>query len=211
MVQMRILAPVDNAGSVMELVSKRRGTDMTTQVIDERTWIFKSRMPWAEVVTDFHDELKNATAGYASYDTVDDGVQKGALAKVRPARAQRAHTRASVKGEAPRPLSLRERSGREARASTRTTLIFCARGGAGGAGERANNLLLLRSRPNSLLLLRSRANNLLLLRVLRSRANNLLLLRSLRSLASLACARFARVRPLRSPLSHPPSLRWSSR
>ena len=82
MVKMRILAPVDYAGAVMELVSRRRGQDMSTQIIDERTWLFTSRMPWAEVVTDFHDQLKNATAGYASADTTTDGTQVAKLAKV---------------------------------------------------------------------------------------------------------------------------------
>ena len=81
-VKMRILAPVEHAGAVMDLVARRRGKDMATTVIDERTWLFTSRIPWGEVVTDFHDELKNATAGFASADTVEDGREKAKLAKV---------------------------------------------------------------------------------------------------------------------------------
>uniref|UniRef100_A0A7S2UJ11 Tr-type G domain-containing protein n=1 Tax=Attheya septentrionalis TaxID=420275 RepID=A0A7S2UJ11_9STRA len=65
----RIMAPVEYAGSVMDLIQRKRGAEMDTKIIDEKTWLFTSRMPWGEVVTDFHDELKNCTAGYASFDT----------------------------------------------------------------------------------------------------------------------------------------------
>ncbi len=44
---------------------------MKTKVIDEKTWLFTALIPWAEVVTDFQDELKNVTAGYASFDTFE--------------------------------------------------------------------------------------------------------------------------------------------
>ena len=54
------------------------------QVVDERTWLFTADIPWAEVVTNFHDELKNATTGYASYDTTEAPIpyKKAPLVKV---------------------------------------------------------------------------------------------------------------------------------
>ena len=107
MVKLRVLAPVDYAGTVMDLITKRRGGEMETKVIDERTWLFTARIPWAEVVTgetgndnevfnahiltqpfllivDFHDELKSTTAGFASYDTTEDAkpLEKANLAKI---------------------------------------------------------------------------------------------------------------------------------
>jgi len=71
MVNVRIMAPVTYAGNVMELIKRKRGKDLNTKPIDETTWLFSSNMPWGEVVTDFHDELKNTTAGYASFDISD--------------------------------------------------------------------------------------------------------------------------------------------
>lgn len=63
------MAPMDYAGNIMDLIKKKRGTGMKSRPIDEVTWLFDAVMPWGEVVTDFHDELKNVTAGYASFDT----------------------------------------------------------------------------------------------------------------------------------------------
>jgi GTP-binding protein LepA len=83
-VQVRIMAPVGYAGSVMELMKRKRGTEMESKPIDEDTWLFTARMPWGEVVTDFHDDLKNVTAGYGSLDTfeADPPLQVASLSKV---------------------------------------------------------------------------------------------------------------------------------
>jgi len=83
-VQARIIAPIDYAGSVMELMKRKRATEMETKPIDEDTWLFTARIPWGEVVTDFHDDLKNATAGYGSLDTqeADPPLQTASLSKV---------------------------------------------------------------------------------------------------------------------------------
>ena len=83
-VQVRIMAPVEYAGNVMELMKRKRGSDMESKPIDEDTWLFTARMPWGEVVTDFHDDLKNVTAGYGSLDTfeADPPLQTASLSKV---------------------------------------------------------------------------------------------------------------------------------
>jgi len=70
-VDVRIISPMEFAGNIMDLIKKKRGTRMDTKPIDEATWLFKASLPWAEVVTDFHDELKTSTAGYASFDTFE--------------------------------------------------------------------------------------------------------------------------------------------
>lgn len=59
---------MEYAGNVLELIKRKRGTKLETTPIDENTWQMTSYMPWAEVVTDFHDELKSTSAGYASFD-----------------------------------------------------------------------------------------------------------------------------------------------
>jgi len=83
-VRVTIIAPVDYAGNIMDLIKRRRGKDISTATIDEMTWLFSSIMPWAEVVSDFYDELKSTSAGFASFDTseVDPPVQASNLCKV---------------------------------------------------------------------------------------------------------------------------------
>ena len=71
MVSVRIMAPVDYAGAVMELISRRRGIGQQSKPVDEEIWIFTAQMPWAEVVVDFHDQLKNVTAGFGSLDSFE--------------------------------------------------------------------------------------------------------------------------------------------
>jgi GTP-binding protein LepA len=68
-VDARIIARVEDAGAVMELISRKRGYELQTKPIDEEKWLFTAKIPWAEVVTDFHDQLKNATSGFGSLDT----------------------------------------------------------------------------------------------------------------------------------------------
>jgi len=70
-VDCRIMAPMDYAGNIMELIKRKRGIGMETKPIDEDTWLFTATMPWGEVVSSFFDELKNCSAGYASFDHRD--------------------------------------------------------------------------------------------------------------------------------------------
>jgi len=80
----RIMARVEDAGAVMDLIKRKRGTDLQTKPIDEEKWMFTARLPWAEVVIDFHDQLKNVTAGYGSLDTseADPPLAQANLSKV---------------------------------------------------------------------------------------------------------------------------------
>lgn len=70
-VDVRILSPMEYAGNIMELIKRKRGFNMETKPIDENTWQITSSMPWAEVVRDFHDELKSTSTGYASFDVAE--------------------------------------------------------------------------------------------------------------------------------------------
>lgn len=84
MVEVRIMAPAEYAGAVMELITNKRGINLVSTPLDEETWIFEAQMPWADVVIDFHDQLKNVTAGYGSLDTfeADPPLQEARLSKV---------------------------------------------------------------------------------------------------------------------------------
>lgn len=44
--------------------------------------MMKYRMPLAEVVTDFYDELKSRSSGYASFDYEEGGYDDSDLVKV---------------------------------------------------------------------------------------------------------------------------------
>lgn len=83
-VEARIMAPQEYAGNVMELLKRKRGTRLDSRPIDDETWLFTALMPWGELVTDFHDELKNTTAGMGSLDTseADPPLQEASLVKV---------------------------------------------------------------------------------------------------------------------------------
>ena len=84
MVGIRVLAPMEYAGSIMDLIKRKRGTKLETKPVDEQTWQITSDMPWAEVVTDFHDELKSLSTGYASFDVseANPSQQESNLCKV---------------------------------------------------------------------------------------------------------------------------------
>lgn len=70
MVATRIIARVEDAGAVMDLLQRKRGKELKSEPIDDEKWLFQARMPWAELVTDFHDNLKTVTAGYGSLGTL---------------------------------------------------------------------------------------------------------------------------------------------
>ncbi len=68
-----ILTPVEFMGSVMELCSSRRGISKNMQYPSaERVEIF-FEIPLASIITDFYDDLKSLTAGYASmsYEAIE--------------------------------------------------------------------------------------------------------------------------------------------
>lgn len=83
-VEARIIARVQDTGAVMDLITRKRGTDLKSKPLDEEKWLFTARIPWGEMVTDFHDHLKNVTAGYGSLDTceADPPLAEAHLSKV---------------------------------------------------------------------------------------------------------------------------------
>ena len=84
MVIASIMAPTSYTGGIMDLMTRKRCVGLESRPIDDGTCLFTARMPWGELVTDFHDELKNITAGYGSLDTTeaDPPIQEAKLCKV---------------------------------------------------------------------------------------------------------------------------------
>jgi len=82
MVKATILAPKDYVGTIMELCQTKRGTMMDMQYLGEDRVQIRYRLPLAEIVFDFFDNLKSKTQGYASLDYEDDGFSVGDLVRV---------------------------------------------------------------------------------------------------------------------------------
>ena len=81
-VKATILLPKDYTGTVMELCQARRGTMIDMQYLGEDRVQLRYTLPLAEIVFDFFDQLKSKTAGYASLDYEEAGLEQGDLVKV---------------------------------------------------------------------------------------------------------------------------------
>ena len=67
-VRLDVITPVSYMGDVMQLTQERRGNYQGANYITEARVTLSYEMPLAEVVTDFFDELKSRTQGYASME-----------------------------------------------------------------------------------------------------------------------------------------------
>ena len=77
-----ILTPTSYTGTLMELCQARRGELRTLEYLSPERVELVYRLPLAEVVVDFFDQLKSRTQGYASLDYEPDGYDTADLVKV---------------------------------------------------------------------------------------------------------------------------------
>ena len=77
-----ILTPSDYTGTIMDLCQTRRGVMDKLEYLSPERVELKYKLPLAEVVTDFFDELKSRTQGYASLDYEAAGYQESKLVRV---------------------------------------------------------------------------------------------------------------------------------
>ncbi|OMH37050.1 translation elongation factor 4 [Tersicoccus sp. Bi-70] len=82
MVSATILAPSDFVGAIMELCQGKRGQLGGMDYLSEDRVELRYRLPLAEIVFDFFDQLKSRTRGYASLDWKADGEEAADLVKV---------------------------------------------------------------------------------------------------------------------------------
>ena len=82
MVACTILAPSEYIGAIMELCQARRGQIGGMDYLSEDRVEMRYRLPLAEIVFDFFDQLKSRTRGYASLDWKFDGEEEADLVKV---------------------------------------------------------------------------------------------------------------------------------
>ncbi len=79
---MTILTPTAYTGTLMELCQNRRGEQQKLEYLSPERVELVYRMPLAEIVIDFFDQLKSRTQGYASLDYEPAGYDRAELVKV---------------------------------------------------------------------------------------------------------------------------------
>lgn len=77
-----VLTPTDFTGAVMELCQQRRGHMLKMEYLSPERVELSYELPLAEVVTDFFDQLKSRTQGYASLDYEHAGYKPDKLVRV---------------------------------------------------------------------------------------------------------------------------------
>jgi GTP-binding protein LepA len=77
-----IITPTEYVGTLMDLCQTRRGEMDGMDYISPERVDLRYRLPLAEVVIDFFDQLKSRTQGYASLDYEPVGYQAGDLVRV---------------------------------------------------------------------------------------------------------------------------------
>jgi len=72
-VRVEIVTPKNSLGGVLKLVTDRRGIQKNLSFLDSQRTLVTYELPLSNIVTDFHDKLKNVSSGYASmnYEHLD--------------------------------------------------------------------------------------------------------------------------------------------
>lgn len=82
MVQVNMFSPTEYVGSLMELAQGRRGEFLGMDYLDTSRVNLKYALPLNEMVTDFYDQLKSRSKGYASMDYSFTGYKASKLVKL---------------------------------------------------------------------------------------------------------------------------------
>ncbi len=77
-----VITPSSFTGTLMDLCQTRRGEMLKMEYLSPERLEIQYRMPLAEVVTDFFDQMKSRSQGYASLDYEPMGYEAAALVKV---------------------------------------------------------------------------------------------------------------------------------
>jgi GTP-binding protein LepA len=80
--EVSILSPSQYIGTLMELVTSRRGELTNMEYLDEARVHLTFGVPLGELIVDFYDQLKSRTQGYASLDYHVTGYQAANLVKL---------------------------------------------------------------------------------------------------------------------------------
>ena len=81
-VKVQIIAPNDYVGTLMDLAQTKRGIFVNMSYIDKVRASLEYEIPLSEVITDFYDQLKSRTKGYASMDYEFKDYKRSKLVKL---------------------------------------------------------------------------------------------------------------------------------
>ena len=76
-----IILPKDMIGGVLDLINKKRGHQTNLSYIEDRA-VIDFEAPMANLLTDFYDQLKSVTSGYASFNYELNGYKAEDLVRV---------------------------------------------------------------------------------------------------------------------------------
>lgn len=76
-----IIVPRDMIGNVLNLINEKRGHQTNLSYIEERA-VIDFEAPMANLLTDFYDQLKSATSGYASFNYELNGYRAEDLVRI---------------------------------------------------------------------------------------------------------------------------------
>ncbi|RHZ37683.1 Elongation factor 4 [endosymbiont GvMRE of Glomus versiforme] len=77
-----IITPHEYLGNIMELCQSKRGIYQNTQLKTDIWWQITYELPFAEFITDFTDQLKSLSRGFASFDYQFIGFRPSEITKV---------------------------------------------------------------------------------------------------------------------------------
>ncbi len=82
MITATIIVPQTYLGNIINLCEEKRGVQTDLSYLDEERIILKYKLPLNEVATDFYDQLKSLSSGYASFDYEEAGYEPADLVKM---------------------------------------------------------------------------------------------------------------------------------
>ena len=77
-----IIVPKKYLGSIIALCEEKRGVQVEMNYLDEDRVVLKYKLPLNEVATDFYDQLKSLSSGFASFDYEEGGYAPADLVKM---------------------------------------------------------------------------------------------------------------------------------
>jgi len=80
--KINVLCPTEQIGGIMKLCTERRGTHQNLQYTAENRAELIFEIPLASIITDFYDDLKSISSGYASMSYEPIGLRPGKLARL---------------------------------------------------------------------------------------------------------------------------------
>ncbi|MDB5096057.1 MAG: GTP-binding protein LepA [Cyanobacteria bacterium RYN_339] len=81
-VKLTVITPSDFVGTIMELTQTRRGIFKNMEYLDKARTLLTYELPLSELITDYFDQLKSRTRGYASLDYELIGLRPSNLVKL---------------------------------------------------------------------------------------------------------------------------------